>query len=429
MGGVFLDTNLQTSATYAGKAIQLYQRYPPSLELVATLNLLGQRQVMQEQFPEGVATLSRAASVANSLQGEARRPLPAIYAVLAEGQRHLLDISGAEKSGRLAIQVARTLKGEDSVDVLQTQWRLGNFLVQTSRVQEGLDLLKKSVDLAVRTRGPDEVFHTPMVRRAYGVNLLRYGSVEEGLLPLTQAMEVHRKAKRSGNQDFAITLEAIAPGEIDLGHYRQAQALLDEAFTIRAVSGQGYSRQLDDALMAKAKLLLATGNAEEAMSALQQIPEKADFSGKITYSWLNVSLARAEVNVVRERPEAAIDQAALVQKRIIESGLASYFKRWEAHAALLQGQGLLLNRQATDALPLLERAVQLGAEVLDPKHSLQLADSEIALASCLLDLSHRDEARPLLAQAKAIHSSYRDLGEQFKTPLRQLEARMSGSTH
>jgi thioredoxin-like negative regulator of GroEL len=180
-------------------------------------------------------------------------------------------------------------------------------------------------------------------------------------------------------------------------------------------------------MMAKAKLLLATGKAEDAMSALRQIPEKADISGKITYSWLNVSLARAEVNLALNRPHAAIDQAALVRKRIVESGLASYFKRWEAQAALLESQGFLLTRNAAGARPLLERAVQLGSEVLDPKHSLQLADSEIALASCFLDLGHPDQARPLLLQAKAIQATYKDLGDQFKSPLRKLEARLSGS--
>ena len=152
-----------------------------------------------------------------------------------------------------------------------------------------------------------------------------------------------------------------------------------------------------------------------------------DFSGKITYSWLNVSLARAEVNLARNRPEAAIDQAALVRKRIIESGLAHYFKYWEAQAALLEGKGLLLSKRAADAQPLLERAVQLGSDVLDPQHSLQLADSKIVLAFCLLDLGRRDQAQPLLLQAKAIHASYKDLGDQFKSPLRKLEARMSGS--
>jgi hypothetical protein len=301
---------------------------------------------------------------------------------------------------------------------------LGNFLVQSSRPREGLDLLKGSVALAVRTLGPSEVFHTPMVRRAYGVNLLRYGSVEEGLLPLTQAMQAHRQAKRSGNQDFAITLEAIAPAETELGHYRQAQVLLDEAFTIRGGPGQGYSRQLDDALLAKAKLLVATGKAEEALSALQQIPEKADSGGKITYSWLNVSLARAEVELARGHAAAAIDQAALVRKRIVDSGLARYFKRWEAQALLFEGQGLLLNGHPADALPLLERSIQLGSEVYDPQRSLQIAASQIALATGLLDLERGDRAPALVAQAKAIHATYKDLGEQFRNPLRKLEARI-----
>jgi hypothetical protein len=50
---------------------------------------------MQEQFPEAIATLSQAASLANSLQGEARQSLPAIHAVLGTAQRQVLDFSGA----------------------------------------------------------------------------------------------------------------------------------------------------------------------------------------------------------------------------------------------------------------------------------------------------------------------------------------------
>jgi tetratricopeptide (TPR) repeat protein len=380
---------------------------------------------MREQFPQAIDTLSRAASLANSLQGEARRPLPAIYAVLGEAQRQMLDFKGAETSLRLALQVARELKGEDTVDVLQTKWRLGNFLVQTSRPQEGLALLKESLDLALRTQSPGEAFHTPMVRRAYGVNLFRYGRVEEGVVPIQQAVDVHRQANRSNNQDFAVTLESLAPGETDLGHYRKAQTLLDEAFTIRAGQNKGHSRQLDDALLAKAKLLLATGKAGEAMSSLQRIPEKTDAGVHLTYSWLNVSLAKAEVDLALGRPVSTIGQASLVRKRIVESGAASYFKRWEAQAGLLEGQGLLLSGRPSDALPLLERSLQLGSEVYDQEHSLQLAASQIALASCLLDLHRGNQAPALAAKAKAIQSTYKDLADSFRTPLRRLEARIS----
>jgi eukaryotic-like serine/threonine-protein kinase len=218
MGNISLDGDLARSTGFAVKAVELYRRYPPSRELVSALNLQGQRQDMQEQYSEAISSLSQAADIANALQGEARRPLPAIYAVLADAQRHVLDFSGAEHSLRLAIELARSLKGDESVDVIQTQWRLGVFLVQTSHPSEGLALLKESTDLAVRTRGPEDSFHTPMVRRAYGASLLRYGRIEEGVFQLAEAIAVGRRAKRSWVSDFAMTLEWAALGETELGH-------------------------------------------------------------------------------------------------------------------------------------------------------------------------------------------------------------------
>jgi hypothetical protein len=76
-------------------------------------------------------------------------------------------------------------------------------------------------------------------------------------------------------------------------------------------------------------------------------------------------------------------------------------------------------------LPLLERSLQLGSEVYDQEHSLQLAASQIALASCLLDLHRGNQAPALAAKAKAIQSTYKDLADSFRTPLRRLEARIS----
>ena len=43
----------------------------------------------------------------------------------------------------------------------------------------------------------------------------------------------------------------------------------------------------------------------------------------------------------------------------------------------------------------------------------------------MADLGRRVEARALLAEAKAIHATHRDLGEQFRKPLRELEARLA----
>ena len=414
------------AADFAARAVKLYQQYPPSRELVSALNLQGQLHDDAAQYPEAIASLTRAAAIAGSLQGEARGPLPAIYAYLGDAQRHAMDLDGAEKSLRLSVETARTLKGDDHVDVLQTEYRLGVFLAQTSRPQEGLEWLRKAVDLAVRTQGPKETFHTPMAREGYGLHLLRYGRLEEGMQPLAQAVEVLRHDRRSGSNSFANSLGFLAGGETALGHYRQAEALLAEADAIHARSGPLTPGYLSDAVLARAGFLIATGQAEEAAAALRAGPREPLGRGSISYGWLDHSLARAEVDLARNRPDTAIAQAREVRIRIEGSGLAQYFKRWEAQAALQEGKGLLLTRRPQEALPLLEQAVRLGSEVFDSSQSPLLADSQVTLASCWLALDRGDRARALLAQAKAIHATHRDLGEQFRAPLRRLETQIRG---
>ena len=219
MGSATFQTDLAGSEAFAAKSVNLYRKYPPSAELVAALNFLGQVQRQGHKYPEAVASLSEAASIGNSIKGAAKGTLPAIYTMLGDSQRYLLDLSGAEKSLRRAVELARAWEGAEHRDVLQTQYRLGVFLAQTSRPQEGLALLKETEELAVRTKGPDELFHTPMVRRGYGVSLIEYGRVEDGLVQLAKSIDVPRRLQRSQTRAFANRLEVAVVGEIELGHY------------------------------------------------------------------------------------------------------------------------------------------------------------------------------------------------------------------
>ncbi len=427
MGSLSFRFDLASAESFGARSVKLYKEYPRSRELVSALNLVGQAQDHRQKYREAIVSLSEAISIATSVQGEARGPLPAIYAYLGDAQRHAMDLDGAGKSLRLAVETARALKGEEHVDVIQTKYRLGVFLAQTSRPVEGLAFLKEAVDLAVRTQGPDEVFHTPMAREGYGVYLLHYGRVEEGLVPLAQCIDTLRRSKQSGTHGFANTLESSAGGETELGHYRRAEAILAEVSTIRARLGPPPPDHRADAVLAPAKFLMATGKADDAARVLQEFPLEPAAPGKLSYDWLDISLARAEADLARNRPDAAIEQARAVGSRIETSGLRTYFKRWEAQAALVEGKGLLLMQRAPEALPQLRRAVQLGSEVYDPACSPVLADSQIALATALLTMGRGEEARALLAQAKAIHTTHKDLGEQFRKPLRELEALVSKS--
>jgi len=201
--------------------------------------------------------------------------------------------------------------------------------------------------------------------------------------------------------------------------------MLEEADAISArLGGKSSTGEVNDLRLARATLLQAEGKGDEAAKCLQKSAVPPEAPGKISYNWLDVSLAHATVELTQGHPAAALEQAAEVQRRLEGSGKALYFKRWASEAALIEGKSLLLENRAAGALPQLQRAVQLGSEVYDPELSPDLADAKIALALCLLDLGRSEQAHAVGSQAKAIHKANRELGEHYRRPLRQLEARI-----
>src|SRR4051812_32345603 len=166
-----------------------------------------------------------------------------------------------------------------------------------------------------------------MVQRAYGVHLLKYGRVEEGLAALTQAMERLRRG-RARDFDFVYTLAWNVAAETEAGHYRQAEAMLEEADAIVAKFGGKPTEKMDDLLLARAAFLLANGKGDQAAQYLQNWPAPPEAARKISYLWLDVSLAHAEAELAQGHAAGARERVAEVQKRLEGSGVAGYFKRW-----------------------------------------------------------------------------------------------------
>jgi tetratricopeptide (TPR) repeat protein len=122
-------------------------------------------------------------------------------------------------------------------------------------------------------------------------------------------------------------------------------------------------------------------------------------------------------------PEAiALAQDALGQ--VVGSAPRKYYPRLEAEASLRLGEA---QRRAGDpggARPNLERALHLRAENDDPA-SPWLAEAQIALAACLVDLGERRQAAVLLAKAGAIQAAHHELGRHFIAPRSELAARLA----
>jgi len=177
----------------------------------------------------------------------------------------------------------------------------------------------------------------------------------------------------------------------------------------------------------RARLLIAAGRSGEADMALDAFHPPPTVPGTLELDSLRVQVSRAENAFARGDAENASRLAAQVLEELSNSAARDYLKWLEARAALVQGWAILQLGRPSDALPLLERAVELRQSTLDSTSPV-LALVRIALANCYLDLGESDKAKALSdAAAKAI-ATHHEVGNQYLKPLKDLQARLRRSS-
>lgn len=252
---------------------------------------------------------------------------------------------------------------------------------------------------------------------------MQFGRLEDGDSLLAKAEESLRKY-RPGSGHLATVLDLRAAGLTDLGRYAEAQSLLDEASQIHE-SIHDEPIYINENLLSRSRVLLATGKPAEASKVLDGFYTKEALPGTISLTWARGSLARADVELASQRPERTADLADSVRVAVERSPARAYLRNYEAQAALTEGKGLLrLHRQA-DALPLLKQAVKLSSELYDGARGPGLADAHATLAECLYDLGEYAKAQSQLGQATAIVTAQKQLGEHIRGPIAELERRLT----
>jgi eukaryotic-like serine/threonine-protein kinase len=415
----YQSSDLPKALKYAQQAVDIYRQYPNDPGLADSLYLEGamldllRRRRQAEQFE------AEACQVSTRLKGDPNPDLPRFYAALGDIQQELLEFAAAEQSLRHAAGAAQKLNGDDHVDTLETELRLGSFLFSTARSQDGLQHIERARDILQRTHRTDDPFFAPQVYLVYGFDLANSGRLEDGLAYILKAVE-NRRRNRPGTRYLGQMLEQQASVLIDLGRYADAQRAIDEAGLIatRVKAPPTYLGAKD-----RARLLIAAGRASEADAALDAFHPPAPEAGTLSLDALRLLTSRAEVALARDDGQAAELLAAQVNLDLSGSAVRTYSKALEASASLAQGQADLLLGQPPKALPLLQRAVDLRESFLDPG-SPSLADARLALASCGLDLGRSRQARSLMIQAKKALSSHRELSRQYTLPLHELEKRL-----
>lgn len=415
----FESSDVQRALDYSRQAVDVYRKYPRQPMLAESLYEEAVILSVLAQPRQAEPLLAEAVQVSARLDGDPNANLPRFYAYLGETQQELTEFAGAEESLRRAALAARKINGEDHIDTLETEMRLGIFLGATSRTTEGLEHIERAKQILLRTRGAEDPFFAPQVFLEYGRALANMGRWEEGLAYVLKAVENRRK-NRPGTRYLAQMLQLQASILIDLGRYAEAQRALDDADEIaKKVKYPTPYMAADE----RARLLIATGRAGEADSALDAFHPSTRVPGALELDSWRVHVSRAENALARGDNEVAAKLAATVLQELSATSARDYMKWLEARATFVHGQADLQLGHPREALPLLQRAVELRQSTVDAV-SPMLAMARIGLADCYLDLGDSAKAVDLAGAAKQALGSHREVGTQYLQPFQNLERRL-----
>jgi eukaryotic-like serine/threonine-protein kinase len=385
LGFFYYSTNLAKALYHAHIGVNAYRSFPPGHHLSNAL--VGESYIYNSlgDYANAKNAAEEALAIASAVGTEANDQLSEIHEGLGYAYAGLEDIVAAERNFRRSAQISAAGFGDAIFDQLESAGPLGDFLLATSRVHEGIEILRQAHDLAATLTGVRAASsHPARTLMRYGAALITAGRLEDGLKSLEQAETM---SMRQGVDPMielnAQVLDARAIGLIELGEFALAQQLLVKADDLHRQSGEQVTPYTNRYAAAHARLLMLAGRVSEAAKALEgfwvgaALPDAA--RPRLEYLVLQAELALAQGNL-----PSAVSDAAKVRSLITDSPNRPYLKMWELRASLIEGKAKLLSGLPKDARPLLSAAVELGEEILDTGQSPLLADARIALAECWL---------------------------------------------
>ncbi len=346
-------------------------------------------------------------------------------AQMAGVQAELVKLDDAERNFRESWELSRRLNGESHNETLQSQSRLGSFLYNTSRPEEGRQLLANALAQIVRDASKRENSVAAVVYALYGQALTADGQFEAAEMLFSKEMEF---VKPLYPKSTLLARALLHRGVLYtvLGRYDAAEAALNDGGKMwRDVAGPFAAASQNNAfVLARAQLALARGKPDAAIAALSEVAPPLDSARlPLAVDDINARVVRAQAQLSLDEPSEAVDAARGAVRAIERSPVRDRFQNLEANTSLVFGEALQRSGDAAHARPLLERALRLR-EINGVRASPWVGEAQIALAGCLLELGDRGGARTLLQKAEATFASHSELSAQFKAPAGALAQRV-----
>jgi tetratricopeptide (TPR) repeat protein len=213
-------------------------------------------------------------------------------------------------------------------------------------------------------------------------------------------------------------LEDQAEVLIEMGHLRDAEAVLQESETIRRKANVPFD---DGYMRPRIRLALEQGRFENARALLDKYAAPIRPGSAITVGLVRNFYARAEIALEGRDSATAISLARELRKRLTEARMDSYLNTWRVRALVWEARARLLHGSATDAVPLLTEAVENQSRMLDAV-SPELAQTEALLGTAYLETGDRARAISVAHRAADRLAAHRELCLSYRRSLMELNA-------
>ena len=410
----------------ANEAVRFYRRYYPADDnITAALfyagrarSLLGQCRAAESLYLESLAEAKNRAQRAFST-------VIADLVWLGDTRAMCEEIVSAEETLRTAVASSQQRNGKAHVNTIFAEASLAHFLHSTSRREESWRLFS-GLQEKIRDGGISAPNAVGQFYKGIAASLLAEGRLEAANEFIEKSVEADKQFYPASTL-LAGDLLARAELATARGRYVEADKLLVESIdTWRTAVGPTATPMVANRFhLARMRLLLAEGDALTAQAIRRLIvvpPDAEPLPLRLDETKARIMLAGAYLQ--QGRSADALKEALDALGHIQRSPVRDYYQTLEAGASLVLGQAQARAGDPNAARINLQRALELR-EANDDKVSPWLAEAEIALADCLITLGERTQAYALLAQAKAIHATHKELGEHLRRPLGDLERRLA----
>jgi serine/threonine protein kinase/Tfp pilus assembly protein PilF len=414
---VRLQSNLGHLDEARGKPAEARARYAKALAIaeqelgpehpatLVTLHKLGGLALAEGRFDDGRQLLERVLTARERTAGKDHPDVASALNNLANAYRHEGKLDEAQRLHDRALAIHLAALGPDHPDIGTTYNNLGNIYMDRGDAVAAERHYAKTLALWEKAYGPDNV-QIAIAAGNLGTALDARGELEEAAKQHERVIALYEAAHGPDHP-------GLAGPVMNLGVVRYKQHKLDEAIALfqrtTRITEQAYGPDhptiadsvgnLADALKEQGKLDEARAMTDRSLRIVERaygVDHPRMAMGLVNLGDLQAARGEHATALETYRRSAAIFEAKL--------GKDNRFLSYALHGI---GSSLVALHRAREALPLLERALQIRTSTGAPP--ADLAELRATLARALVD-DPRTRARAL-AEARAAVAEYEQAGD------------------